>query len=195
MSIAGCNVHCWLSVSGEQCICVSGLQTSAVGFREGDKALAGRAKALTGTPHALQGMMQVHQGMQYGAPPASVYQPQQQYVPIPQHQQNEQLRQFWLQQAREIQEVGTDPAEFKNHQLPLARIKKASLTIVHIQCRIGAKILSSLILIDRVKVRGALYNWSKDTAQSASHFSKEIVKDGASDADYEERRGCENDQC
>lgn len=83
--------------------------------------------------------MQVHQGMQYGAPPASVYQPQQQYVPIPQHQQNEQLRQFWLQQAREIQEVGTDPAEFKNHQLPLARIKKASFTIAHFQCRIGAK--------------------------------------------------------
>jgi hypothetical protein len=25
---------------------------------------------------------------------------------------------------REVQAVGTDPAEFKNHQLPLARIKK-----------------------------------------------------------------------
>ena len=47
-----------------------------------------------------------------------------QYVPMPQHQQNEQLRQFWMQQHREIAEVGTDPAEFKNHQLPLARIKK-----------------------------------------------------------------------
>lgn len=145
--------------------------------------------------HALQGMMQVHQGMQYGAPPASVYQPQQQYVPIPQHQQNEQLRQFWLQQAREIQEVGTDPAEFKNHQLPLARIKKASFTIAHFQCRIGAKILSSFIFIDRVKVRVALYKWSKDTAQFASHLSTNIVKDGASDADHEERRGCEDDQC
>ena len=40
-------------------------------------------------------------------------------------QQNEQLRQFWYQQAQEILQVGTDPAEFKNHQLPLARIKKA----------------------------------------------------------------------
>ena len=67
--------------------------------------------------------MQVHQGMQYGAPGSSMYQTPQ-YVPMPQHQQNEQLRQFWLQQHREIAEVGTDPAEFKNHQLPLARIKK-----------------------------------------------------------------------
>jgi hypothetical protein len=25
---------------------------------------------------------------------------------------------------REVQAVGTDPVEFKNHQLPLARIKK-----------------------------------------------------------------------
>ena len=75
--------------------------------------------------------MQVHQGMQYGAPAASVYQQPQQYVPIPQHQQNEQLRQFWLQQHSEIQEVGTDPAEFKNHQLPLARIKKARHTAAH----------------------------------------------------------------
>ena len=29
---------------------------------------------------------------------------------------------------REVQAVGTDPAEFKNHQLPLARIKKARTT-------------------------------------------------------------------
>ena len=99
--------------------------------RKGDKALRRHAKVLTGISDALQGMMQVHQGLQYGGPSASMYQPQQQqqqqqYVPIPQHQQNEQLRQFWLQQHREIQEVGTDPAEFKNHQLPLARIKKAS---------------------------------------------------------------------
>ena len=71
----------------------------------------------------MQGMMQVHQGMQYGAPGSSMYQTPQ-YVPMPQHQQNEQLRQFWMQQHREIAEVGTDPAEFKNHQLPLARIKK-----------------------------------------------------------------------
>ncbi len=75
------------------------------------------------TLHALQGMLQVHQGIQYGTPAASMYQPQQ-YMPIPQHQQNEQLRQFWIQQHREVQEVGTDPTEFKNHQLPLARIKK-----------------------------------------------------------------------
>lgn len=40
--------------------------------------------------------------------------------------QQEQLRQFWLGQMQEIHQVGTDPAEFKNHQLPLARIKKVS---------------------------------------------------------------------
>ncbi|KAL0029837.1 hypothetical protein WJX77_003009 [Trebouxia sp. C0004] len=39
-------------------------------------------------------------------------------------QQSIQLRMFWEQQHLEIQQVGTDPAEFKNHQLPLARIKK-----------------------------------------------------------------------
>ena len=38
--------------------------------------------------------------------------------------QSESLRAFWAQQMREVQAVGTDPAEFKNHQLPLARIKK-----------------------------------------------------------------------
>jgi len=41
-------------------------------------------------------------------------------------QQSIQLRMFWEQQHLEIQQVGTDPAEFKNHQLPLARIKKVA---------------------------------------------------------------------
>ena len=41
--------------------------------------------------------------------------------------QSAQLRQFWLQQADEISQVGTDMAEFKNHQLPLARIKKVGV--------------------------------------------------------------------
>ena len=40
----------------------------------------------------------------------------------PHHAQ--QLKQFWKTQKEEIQEVGNDPNEFKNHQLPLARIKK-----------------------------------------------------------------------
>jgi hypothetical protein len=35
------------------------------------------------------------------------------------------LRVFWDAQAEEVQQVGTDIQEFKNHQLPLARIKKA----------------------------------------------------------------------
>ncbi|KAF8065657.1 NFYC4 [Scenedesmus sp. PABB004] len=34
------------------------------------------------------------------------------------------LRPFWEQQKQEVSSVGRDPAEFKNHQLPLARIKK-----------------------------------------------------------------------
>ena len=34
------------------------------------------------------------------------------------------LREFWEQQKEEIEQVGTDMQEFKNHQLPLARIKK-----------------------------------------------------------------------
>jgi hypothetical protein len=44
-----------------------------------------------------------------------------------QQQQNlyaAQLRGFWETQQQEVQQVGNDPAEFKNHQLPLARIKK-----------------------------------------------------------------------
>ena len=43
--------------------------------------------------------------------------------------QSAQLRQFWLQQADEISQVGTDMAEFKNHQLQLARIKKVGVTL------------------------------------------------------------------
>jgi hypothetical protein len=46
--------------------------------------------------------------------------PQQQLAPS----QQEQLRAFWQGQLQEVQQVGNDPTEFKNHQLPLARIKK-----------------------------------------------------------------------
>lgn len=46
-------------------------------------------------------------------------------------QQSIQLRMFWEQQHLEIQQVGTDPAEFKNHQLPLARIKKVCHYIIN----------------------------------------------------------------
>merc|ERR1719446_1971079 len=41
-----------------------------------------------------------------------------------QQQHNEQLQQFWAQQLEEVMNVQADPNEFKNHQLPLARIKK-----------------------------------------------------------------------
>ncbi len=57
-------------------------------------------------------------------PPAAFPAPAAYMTPL-MAQQNEQLRQFWHQQMQEILGVGTDPAEFKNHQLPLARIKKA----------------------------------------------------------------------
>lgn len=53
-----------------------------------------------------------------------------QYLPPQQAAQQEQLRQFWQNQMLEIHQVGTDPAEFKNHQLPLARIKKVCSNIV-----------------------------------------------------------------
>jgi hypothetical protein len=55
-------------------------------------------------------------------------------------QQSIQLRMFWEQQHLEIQQVGTDPAEFKNHQLPLARIKKVAWSIVPHTQRIGIQL-------------------------------------------------------
>lgn len=50
-------------------------------------------------------------------------QPQQQQ-PQSQGPNQDQLRTFWQGQMVEVEQVGNDPAEFKNHQLPLARIKK-----------------------------------------------------------------------
>mmetsp|Transcript_28853 Transcript_28853/g.73610 ORF Transcript_28853/g.73610 Transcript_28853/m.73610 type:complete len:200 (-) Transcript_28853:389-988(-) len=74
------------------------------------------------------------EGGQQGMPGGMPYQggfpsyPPQQY-PTPQYQQPnnayaEQLRGFWQEQYREIEQVPADAQEFKNHQLPLARIKK-----------------------------------------------------------------------
>ena len=40
--------------------------------------------------------------------------------------QDQQLKTFWDQQMQEVKEVPTDTSVFKNHQLPLARIKKVS---------------------------------------------------------------------
>lgn len=51
------------------------------------------------------------------APPTTFHHQQQQ-----QHQAA--LKSFWVQQMEEIENTSTDPSEFKNHQLPLARIKK-----------------------------------------------------------------------
>jgi len=38
--------------------------------------------------------------------------------------QNQQLKSFWAEQMQEVKEVPVDTSVFKNHQLPLARIKK-----------------------------------------------------------------------
>jgi nuclear transcription factor Y gamma len=38
--------------------------------------------------------------------------------------QSQQLKSFWEQQMQEVKEVPADTSVFKNHQLPLARIKK-----------------------------------------------------------------------
>uniref|UniRef100_A0A383WLY7 Transcription factor CBF/NF-Y/archaeal histone domain-containing protein n=1 Tax=Tetradesmus obliquus TaxID=3088 RepID=A0A383WLY7_TETOB len=52
-------------------------------------------------------------------------QQQQQYAAVPQGDMYaELLAPFWEQQVQEVGQVGRDAAEFKNHQLPLARIKK-----------------------------------------------------------------------
>ncbi len=67
-----------------------------------------------------------------GFPPGAFPAPA--YVTPLMAQQNEQLRQFWHQQMQEIMQVGTDPAEFKNHQLPLARIKKVCTTGLDCPC-------------------------------------------------------------
>lgn len=60
-------------------------------------------------------------------------------------QQSIQLRMFWEQQHLEIQQVGTDPAEFKNHQLPLARIKKVGMACCFIFAEICCSQLTSLL--------------------------------------------------
>eukprot|EP00882_Tetradesmus_deserticola_P019667 GHRQ01021188.1.p3 GENE.GHRQ01021188.1~~GHRQ01021188.1.p3 ORF type:complete len:126 (+),score=22.35 GHRQ01021188.1:495-872(+) len=55
---------------------------------------------------------------------------QQQYDAVPQGDMYaELLGPFWEQQTQEVSQVGKDAAEFKNHQLPLARIKKVSALV------------------------------------------------------------------
>ena len=61
-------------------------------------------------------------GAQYAQQFANHYAQQQQQ----QQTLTPELRQFWQQQMQEIQEIPADPSEFKNHQLPLARIKKVT---------------------------------------------------------------------
>ena len=42
------------------------------------------------------------------------------------HELQQQLAKFWTEMMEDVKKVGTDPAEFKSQQLPLARIKKVS---------------------------------------------------------------------
>ena len=45
--------------------------------------------------------------------------------------QSQQLKSFWEQQMQEVKEVPADTSVFKNHQLPLARIKKVCMRRTH----------------------------------------------------------------
>ncbi|CAG9466377.1 unnamed protein product [Pedinophyceae sp. YPF-701] len=67
------------------------------------------------------------QGQGYGGGPSGYGgMPVYQQPPVDQAQAaaQHQLQQFWRRQTQEIEAMGNDPNEFKNHQLPLARIKK-----------------------------------------------------------------------
>mmetsp|Transcript_11185 Transcript_11185/g.31722 ORF Transcript_11185/g.31722 Transcript_11185/m.31722 type:complete len:257 (-) Transcript_11185:1060-1830(-) len=86
-------------------------------------------------PNAMPGSMPGTQQYTYaptGIPPGMAYPQMAQYAQPPpttfhhqqQQQQQQALKSFWAQQMEEVKNVSTDPAEFKNHQLPLARIKK-----------------------------------------------------------------------
>ncbi|KAL0441930.1 UNVERIFIED_CONTAM: Nuclear transcription factor Y subunit C-4 [Sesamum radiatum] len=64
--------------------------------------------------------MEQNNPQQGAAPPqAAAYPPQPPYQHLLQQQQ-QQLQMFWTYQRQEIEQVN----DFKNHQLPLARIKK-----------------------------------------------------------------------
>lgn len=47
----------------------------------------------------------------------------------------EELKKFWAEMKADVEKVGTDPAEFKSQQLPLARIKKVPTVILSIHPR------------------------------------------------------------
>lgn len=60
----------------------------------------------------------------HSAFPPNPYGPGYVTYPPPSSQQQEALRVFWQQQIEEVLTMPSDPTLFKNHQLPLARIKK-----------------------------------------------------------------------
>ena len=93
------------------------LGASLVGQQQAVAALSTEPPCTVLKQLVNQNIMQVPQYNPAGFSQAMAQQLQQQSI---------QLRMFWEQQHLEIQQVGTDPAEFKNHQLPLARIKKVT---------------------------------------------------------------------
>ena len=72
---------------------------------------------------------------------------------------SDQMRQFWQTQMQEVQLVGTDPAEFKNHQLPLARIKKVSSSAL--AAEIGSDTLACTCKLKLVCACTRLDFWSE----------------------------------
>ena len=80
--------------------------------------------------------------------------------------QQEQLRQFWLGQMQEIHQVGTDPAEFKNHQLPLARIKKVGCHVhsrLYLAIQFHVSILQSSSLVQAIAKQGSVSTAGRQT--------------------------------
>ncbi|XP_039131247.1 nuclear transcription factor Y subunit C-6-like [Dioscorea cayenensis subsp. rotundata] len=72
--------------------------------------------------HGTPPVMGVAAPVQYGTPAAAgaPYQAYQHMFAQQQQQQQQQLQMFWADQYREIEQT----TDFKNHSLPLARIKK-----------------------------------------------------------------------
>ena len=85
-------------------------------------AQAAAAAAAAAAQYAAVGGGHHHQNL---PPAAAAPAPAPQNVGvIHQHATDESMREFWQSQMLEVQGVGTNTEDFKNHQLPLARIKK-----------------------------------------------------------------------
>lgn len=61
------------------------------------------------------------------------------------HVLQEQLKKFWGEMMEDVQGVGTDPAEFKSQQLPLARVKKVN------SLRLFLTVVLLFVFVNRLK--------------------------------------------